>query len=154
MGRPRKPTNLKILDGSYRPDKDGDPDLIPQPKRVASIQPPNDLGVDGTKYWNDNYDELSRLGLLTVVDLPQFLELCVLVDKAKHCEQVMADEGAWYHTDKGNILRHPASLQRDKYVAEKMALIRQFGMTPSSRNTLQIKQQAEKSVEFQPLKKG
>lgn len=146
MGRPRKPVHLKVLDDTYQESKDGKLAYIPQPKPVARIGPPDDLGVAGNKFWNDHFDELERLQLLTEVDLPQFYELCLLMDRIAECQEIMSNEGAWYLTDKGNLLRHPASLQRDKYVAEKMALIRQFGLTPAARNTLQIMPKGQKKV--------
>lgn len=70
-----KPTKLKVLHGTDRPDRVS-PDE-PQPKVAHEIPaPPDHLERYGKQVWRKLAAELHRLGLLTEVDLPAFAAYC------------------------------------------------------------------------------
>ncbi len=75
MGRPRKPRQLKIIQGTFRadrnPENEPEPDLI-----VGNIRPPSFLGKYGRDYWKRTVPKLQETGVLTVADL-ESLELLV-----------------------------------------------------------------------------
>ena len=85
---------------------------------------------------------LAELELLTAADLESFVILCSLFDRISEIDKELAKTGEWYENDRGGSVRHPAAARRDRYSEERLTLLRQFGMTPSSRNNLQIQQSA------------
>lgn len=154
MGRHREPPAVKMAKGTFRADRDGNPDLIPMPEIVGDAKPPRHLKERGLNYWNLIYPELIKLNVLTIVDLPAFEELCSLMDKIHEMEVFLAEKGQWYTSPKGAILRHPAAIQRTQYVSERNTLMDRFGLNPTSRGKLQIKPRDTKPKKgFAPLGK-
>ena len=73
-GRPRKPTRLKVIHGTDRPDRT--PANEPQPDEVLELpNPPSIMPRAGKKMWKVLGEELMDKGLLTEVDLQTF-EIC------------------------------------------------------------------------------
>ena len=114
-GRPRKPTALKELEGTARPDRtnplepDGDP--------ITIGQPPAGLDPEVATAWQTFAPVVSRMRTCLEGDLPAFLELCE----------------AWVHVRR--TLRDPEAKASDKTGAHKNLLLwlTQFGLTPSAR---------------------
>jgi len=73
-GRPRKPRNQKLVQGTFR--KDRNPEHEPVITLVDEIRkPPAYLGKYGKRLWQEIATELINSGLLTEVDWPLF-EMC------------------------------------------------------------------------------
>ena len=73
-GPPKKPTQLKILQGTFR--KDREPENEPEPEKIEEeINPPSHLSWMAKKKWKELVPELIELGLLTNIDLGA-LEIC------------------------------------------------------------------------------
>lgn len=116
-------------------------------------QPPEHLGDEGRRVWREMYGQLTDAGILTDADLSAFVLLCEAFDNVRRCDLTLQETGEFYTSPKGQILRHPQAVQRDKYVQERSALLRQFGMMPLARRTLKPKKldkQKEKPI-FKPL---
>ena len=92
------------------------------------------------------YSQLKTAGVLTESDHNAFTMLCESFDNVKRCDEELSKTGEYYELGKGQILRHPQAVQRDKYVAERSALMRQFGMMPLARGTI-------KQVEKEPIQR-
>lgn len=111
-GRPKKPTELRVLEGTHRKDRHGDPAEEVRPLASTSDPPPHLTGI-ALEMWRALAPELVRLKLLTKIDRPQLEHLCI-------CYQTMresaSDSIAWF--------KAAAALDR---------IARQFGMTPSAR---------------------
>ena len=75
-GRPRKPANQKILQGTFR--KDRNPENEPEPTTVSVNdirRPSSHLNRYAKRFWKDVVSELVETGVLTVIDWTAF-ELC------------------------------------------------------------------------------
>ena len=73
-GRPRKPKSQKIIQGTFRQDRN--PVNEPQPEKVSEVRkPPSHLNRYAKKYWKEVVEELIDTGVLTVVDWAAF-EIC------------------------------------------------------------------------------
>lgn len=78
-GRPRKPTALKLLEGTYRPDR-----ANPREPKVAVLRrltPPTwlrHLGDQGiaVKFWQRNVPKLVSAGILAETDVEAFAMVC------------------------------------------------------------------------------
>lgn len=68
MGRPRKPTALRILQGNAgrRPLPEG------EPKPNVGAEPPDWLSLEDRKQWDKWAPRYIRLGILTELDTPAF----------------------------------------------------------------------------------
>ena len=76
-GRKPKPPALKLLAGTCRPDRE----------RAESVtfdivedfpEPPQHFNTDGMDIWNDLGPKLVAAGVLSIVDLYQFQQLCYI----------------------------------------------------------------------------
>ena len=112
------------------------------------MEPPTELKTEGQRVWREMYTQLKTAGVLTESDHNAFTMLCESFDNVKRCDEELSKTGEYYESGKGQILRHPQAVQRDKYVAERSALMRQFGLMPLARGT--IKQVDNVSVQRVP----
>lgn len=72
-GRKPKPNHLKIVQGN--PGKRAIPDATPQP-RVELLPAPDWLDERARQCWDDVIEELFRLGLVSVLDVPFLAAFC------------------------------------------------------------------------------
>jgi P27 family predicted phage terminase small subunit len=73
MARPRKPTATKILQGTFRKDRETQD---PTPREVDEVRAaPSHLGKHGKRLWRDLAGDMVELGMVTVLDWAT-LELC------------------------------------------------------------------------------
>lgn len=111
-GRPRKPTPLHAVQGTYRRDRHGDggPEAAP-----ASLKPPRWLHADGRRVWRDLAPKAHALGLLTEMDVELFAHACAHLAVARR-------QGS------------------DSIKALDMAnkILARFGFTPSDRAKLRV----------------
>jgi phage terminase small subunit len=89
-GRPPKPTKLKLLEGTFRPDR-ARPDE-PQPP-AGEIVKPAFLKKRPSELWDEYAPLLQKMGTLTVVDPHVLAEWCQLTAKMER-NRVSASERA------------------------------------------------------------
>src|SRR5688572_22900134 len=73
-GRPRKPDELKILDGTWRPDKDADPSAPPVADGVPVM--PRRLVGEAAEMWGRVVPGLIASGLAKERDADQLASMC------------------------------------------------------------------------------
>ena len=130
-GRKKKPTALKLVQGTARPDREN----VNEPKpEVAIPEPPPNLTGEALAEWNRLSVELYNLGMLTKVDRAALAAYCVLwarwVDaEARINEQTLvlkSKDGQPYQNPFLGIANRALEMMR-KYASE-------FGLTPASRS--------------------
>lgn len=116
-GRKRKPNEIRILEGNpgHRPIPES-PQSAP-----ADIEPPGYLHGPGLDEWNKKAPELSRLGILTVLNKTLLAMYCEMYGQWEQ----LVDTGEF---DKANRL-----------VKELRMLSNEFGMSPASISKMPIK---------------
>jgi P27 family predicted phage terminase small subunit len=72
-GRHKKPVELKILEGTFRRDRDGDPDA---PVAGGEALMPKSLKGDARKFWQAYVPDLISRGLARTVDTPALTAMC------------------------------------------------------------------------------
>lgn len=114
MSKRPKPTALRVIEGNreHRPIPDN-----PQP-RLMFPDAPEHLDEVAKEEWRERGAELFDMGLLTIVDLPAFEAYCVWYSKFRQADSDHA--------------RKEAGHQMRMFMVE-------FGMTPSSRSKLDVK---------------
>lgn len=88
-GRPLKPTALKLIDGTFRPDRHGPPSAEPQPE--GTPDKPKWLKGRASKVWDQYAPELIRLKVLTSVDGHSFGLWCQLAAKVERKDYTAAE---------------------------------------------------------------
>jgi phage terminase small subunit len=88
-GRKPKPRSLKVLQGTFRKDRDRNE---PRPEHIAPSCP-RWLPVEAKRKWHQLAPELFRLGLLTRLDSAAFSAFCVIYGRWRAAEEVIAREG-------------------------------------------------------------
>jgi phage terminase small subunit len=130
MGRPRKPVEARILDGTYKPSRHGPPPDAGD--EVAPPAKPADLDGDAAVLWDTIVPMLATVARER--DAPMLAELCWQWAELRRIKAVIAKKkpGA-----KGyNQLLVAAGICTDKF--EKIAS--RFGLTPSDRAKLGVVQ--------------
>lgn len=113
-GRPRKPTKLHAVQGTYRSDRHGTNEPDPP---VASLKPPAWLDADGRKVWRDLAPGFIEMGVLTEVDVEAFAHACSKLATARReqstyskafdqANQVLARFG-WTPSDRAKVSVQP-----------------------------------------------
>jgi P27 family predicted phage terminase small subunit len=144
-GRPRKPTAIKILDGTARRDLRNETE--PQPP--VGIAPPSSwLDNAAKRYYCDLAEKLIAIGLLTTID-QTILELHsqAYADVARLTREIRREGEVKTERNKGGqeyTARNPKTtiLQEAKKVLRDTA--RDMGLTPEVRSKLHVTPQVEK----------
>lgn len=135
MGRPPKPTALKIVQGN--PGKRALNTSEPQPRRETPTCPAW-LSVEAKREWRKMTPELERLGLLTVIDGAALAGYCQAYARWKQAEALLDREGLVITTQSGYSQPHPAVAIAQKSLALVRAFCSEFGLTPAARSSLHV----------------
>jgi P27 family predicted phage terminase small subunit len=146
MSNPRKPKNQKILEGTFR--KDRDPKNIPEPDKLITVPPPpNHLGKFAKQAWKILSKKLVDNGLLSELDMLSFQMLCVNIGIYRDCLSNIQKEG----TSRYLGTRNSQTALELTTMNKAMAMIKQFsalfGLSPSDRAKMGILPTKEKTPE-------
>ena len=140
-----EPIALKLMKGTYRPDKDGELADMP-PVEKANLDSPAALGEIGLTVWQHEAPRLSDSGVLSESDRWALHTYCRTFDEVARLDGELAESGEYCTTDKGYICQHPAVNQRFKWLDLRRRYEAEFGLTPSSRSSVKVQRKAEKSA--------
>jgi P27 family predicted phage terminase small subunit len=148
-GRPPKSTQLKILQGTYRPSRDTKKVQIqglntpPKPPKTFK----KTLHPKARSEWLRVAPALVGAGLLSNLDLVALECYCLAYERMLCAEEILAQTGLTFTSPKGFIMQRPevsiASMAR-KEVREFLV---QFGMTPASRARVSAKPRDEGEID-------
>lgn len=129
MGRPRKPVAAKILDGSFRADRDGDPSTLVLPG--GTPQPPPDLAGEALAFWHKVVPGLVATRIAAACDTPSLAMMCEWWARyrtyARRLDEAPADKNTYQLMLQVGI----ATTNFDR-------LASRFGLTPADRNKLRV----------------
>lgn len=134
MGRPTKPTNLKVLHGD-RGDRINRSEPVPG---QSGVERPGWLVGVAAETWDKLAPDLVRQGVLTPWDVDAFAMACDQVRIYREAADVIGREGMTAEGMKGGQVKHPLlQVQRDA-LTSFATLAGRFGLTPSDRAKLSI----------------
>ena len=138
-GRPRKPTELKKLQGTITKHKQNKDEPKPSTGKQIDV---SRLGVAAMRLHESIYESLVGAGILTDSDHEAYYEMCNLYElKENMREQIKND----FDQEAGkSALIYPYMQIARQY----MAILKEFGMTPASRSKIIA---AEKEETGNPL---
>ncbi len=144
-GRKRKPTALKLIEGTYR--KDRAPKHEPKPKQTAQVpSAPSYLGTKAKSEWKRIAKELHDMGVLTRIDTKTLANYCQAYDDMLTARGLLEAHNLANPTSH-NVLRtvggmvrtHPYMIQMREHRKDMMAFAAEFGLTPASRSRVSAK---------------
>lgn len=122
-GRPKKPKGAKVLEGTFRKDRDNP--SAPRP-RPGIPEAPDWMPPEAQREWGRIVAEMENLGILCKLDRSDLATYCVLW--AKFVESAQG----------GDLL--PAH-----YIAQMRSYSTSFGMNPAGREKLTVREQKDES---------
>lgn len=128
-GRKPKPTQLKIVQGTFRPDRA--PQNEPKPRPIAP-DCPLDLSDAARTIWLEIAPSLEKLGLLTEVDGPAFGMLCEAQARYRLAQERFRSILA--NVAKGNFGKNPAKHLKTVRMAEVSAAARSSALQTQFQN--------------------
>lgn len=135
MGRPPKPTALKLLEGN--PGKRALNRNEPKPQPIAP-RAPLWLNADARREWRRVAPELERLGLLTRVDMAALASYCEAYALLMRAAKAIDAEGLVLTSQSGYAQPHPAVGIVQRSMQNIRAFCSEFGLTPSSRGRMSL----------------
>ena len=136
-GRPRKPSNLKVLHGTDRADRSNDSE--PQPREFEEVpSPPHWLDHYAKKEWEQTAPFLIEAGLLTRADLSMYTAYCQLFARVIRAEMEIMEKGLTFETPNGHVQKRPeTTISRDALQQLRQYSAR-FGLDPASRSSIEV----------------
>ncbi len=137
-GRRPKPTHLKLIAGTFRPDRSRADE--PKPRPLLTLDPPRGLDRYARTAWRRLAPLLQRLGLLTEADTFTFTALCQAwaryVRAQQRAKTILARpmEVTQEHLDL--VRRVEISAEKSEHAFRLFAV--EFGLSPSSRTRLGV----------------
>lgn len=130
-GRPPKPTALKLIQGTARPDRLNKRE--PKPK-LGAPSCPSHLDQAARNEWRRVVPELVKLGVISRIDAATLAAYCQNYSRWVAAELELEKHGGLtYVGEKGMIRKHPAvGIAHDAMAAMK-AFAAEYGLTPASR---------------------
>lgn len=136
---PRKPTNLKIIEGTFRKDRAVQREANPE----ADVPPvPEHLSDEAKAEWERVSKELCSLGLLARIDRAALAAYCECwadwVEASRMCSTEDGRDRKVIKTAAGNFVENPyfSIKKRTAELMHKFAV--EFGMTPAARTGINV----------------
>ncbi len=130
MGRKKKPTNTKVIQGTFRKDR-ANPN---EPAYKTEIPPaPDHLSKEALIEWGRVSNELHNQGLLSAVDMAALAGYCQSYGRWVDAETQLNAEGLTVETTNGNKIQNPLVGIANQAKEHMRKFLIEFGMTPASR---------------------
>lgn len=148
-GRPRKPTHLKVLQGTYRPDRAPKNELQPDPVMPSC---PRWLHPEAKREWRRIAKEYEKLGILTRLDRAALMGYCIAYGTVWEAERAIQEHGMVQYTETGYATQRPEVGIRNTALKEMRAFANELGMSPAARTRIDVsttpKQEADTAADF------
>lgn len=138
-GRPKKPTALKKLSGTYRPDREIENEMMPAKLQFAP-DAPEFLDSREALVWESVCTELSEMEMLHRVDLPLIASYCSEITNYFRTVERLKVEGVTFTSYNKNgdpyQMANPLIGIKNSYFNNAKAMAIQFGLTPGARTKI------------------
>lgn len=130
MGRPKKPTALKVIAGTDQSCRICTDETMPKADKIPK---PRGMSPKARKYWNQIEPMLKDCKVLTEVDNYALGILCTSIAEMFELQQQLDDDGYIAIGSKGQPIVNPLFRATRQKQDDVRKLLIEFGMTPSSR---------------------
>jgi P27 family predicted phage terminase small subunit len=150
MPYPKKPTPLKILQGTDRADRRNKNEPKPKP---AIPDPPEHLSEYAKKEWDKITKILLPLGLLTDLDAAALAGYCQAYGRWRLAEEELEKSpGLVIKTISGNYIQNPLVGIANKAMEHLRKFITMFGLSPADRSRVSVEKQKQSENRFEKFK--
>ena len=129
-GPPPKPTRLKVIEGTYRPDKAIAGEPLPP---VSVPRCPPWLLPEAKRAWKRIGKLLKPLGLIAEIDYMALAMLCQSWARWREAEEVISKAGPVQTTPSGYQQQAPQVSIANARFAQLQQMLGRFGATPADR---------------------
>lgn len=131
--RRKKPTKLKLIHGTFRPDRASENEPKPDP-----IAPPRPAWVTGRakEFWERISPRLEKLGLLTELDGDALAMLCDAWADLHHAREYLKKIRAQKNPQQKRLRLAQVSVERARH--DVRLLMNEFGFTPAARSRMSV----------------
>lgn len=126
------PTNLKVLRGTAQPCRMNSQ----EPKPDTNVSMPGGLTKEEQQHWQQVAGHLQEAGVLTVMDVQALKLYCRIYAKWHESNEKLDEYGPVIKTKAGHPALSPYFKISQKYLDQLLTILREFGMTPSSRTKI------------------
>jgi P27 family predicted phage terminase small subunit len=130
------PPELKVLAGN--PGGRPIPNTPKPPTGATVLRCPPHLRGEARKQWRKIAKDLYGSGLLTKIDRPALSAYCTCWDRWLQAEDHVREHGVILRTKTGYPVQNPSLAIAAKAMKQMMAILTEFGMTPSSRARIHV----------------
>lgn len=138
MSRPRKPTSLKLVQGTARADRANGGE--PEPQLLNDLTPPAHLADRSATVWRELAPMLRRIQLLTEADTIALEMLCDAVADYRLARETRGDKMVT-HSHKGSQMLDQWLVAQQACGKRAETLMGRFGMDPVSRSRVLVNPQ-------------
>lgn len=145
MGQPRKPYELKKMQGTLNVTRDKAPDF--KGTIVLEMEAPKDLNEWGQAYWVQIFEEVKQFGLITQVDLGAFAAGCkwygIMCESLDIVDAKGLEIDKHYYDKEGNIcgteqIENPMIRTAERATKLYLSFCQRFGLTPADRTRISV----------------
>jgi P27 family predicted phage terminase small subunit len=133
-GPNRTPTAVLEARGSWRGSKRKDKGA--NCKALGTAQRPQWIKGAAKDEWERLSPKLRDLGILTPLDRAMFSVYCELWKEFLEAKKIIDKDGPILTTDRGHQVKHPAVRMMHDAADRLLKIAREFGLTPSSRASM------------------
>lgn len=141
MGRPAKPSHLKVIAGTDRADRRNANE--PEPDHLVDLTPPTHLHPRSAAVWQEVAPMLRRVGLLTVVDVIALELLCDAVADYRLARGVRGDDLVAKSAKTGSDMLSQWMIAQLSAGKRAESMMTRFGMDPLSRSRVMVNPQGD-----------
>lgn len=154
QGPKHKPTAVKRLQGTYRPDRANPREPSIQALETLPRCPAHLIG-EARRTWGTMGRQLINMGILSHADLPALEAYCTIYARWKDAQAKLDEFGVVMKGPDGWFKQSPYLAIVDNCLKHMRSFMGEFGITPSSRGRVSTIQDAVKEVDpFEELLSG
>ena len=127
------PTNLKVIRGTAQPCRMNHKE--PKPKK-GKLKMPTGLNAEEKRHWRQVVRDLEEAGILTLIDVQALRMYCRIYTSWLDANKKLDEYGSIVKGTHGTPIISPYVKLSQKYFDQLLAILREFGMTPSSRSRI------------------
>lgn len=153
-GRPRKPRNLKLIQGTYRKDRDvaNPPDPAPKiPPRPSHLGKGVPWGRQSVREWKYYAPLLAKNGLLTELDRAILENFTDALGRRWHYRRMIKEHGDVQTTESGYLSQTPYATLYNKAVEDVGKYAAKLGCDPSSRSGINVERPEKSGNAFEKI---
>jgi len=138
----KKPTNLKIVQGTFRKDRVNEDEPNPE---ICVPNPPEHLSDAAKKEWDRISEELCNLGLLSEIDMAMLAAYCQIYGRWVDAEEKLKGEEIVITTQANNLVQNPLVGVANTALKMMRPFLVEFGMSPASRAKISAPKQPKQT---------